>query len=202
MASRDRPSTPSPETAAPRKRGRPTEQERAQRRDDILDAAVRLLIADGFHQVTLDSIAAEAHVTKRTIYGYFGDRTDIGIAAVDRLRERVLDVPHDAHSLPELAAAIVFTLHSDEAIGLHRLMIAEASSLPGLAERFYADGPRSYIVALDQRLPSPDRERATALFALLLGEPHRQRLLGLRAAPTRREAAAQAQGALRLLGLG
>ncbi|WP_313542262.1 TetR/AcrR family transcriptional regulator [Leifsonia aquatica] len=198
MASRDAPAT----ARAPRKKGRPTEQERAQRRDDILDAAVRLLIADGFHQVTLDTIAAEAHVTKRTIYSYFGDRTDIGIAAVDRLRERVLGAPDDAHDLAELAAAIVFTLHSDEAVGLHRLMIAEAGSLPGLAERFYADGPRSYIAALDRRLPDSDPDRATALFALLLGEPHRQRLLGLREAPTRREAAEHAASALRLLGLG
>jgi AcrR family transcriptional regulator len=197
MASRDAPAT----EHAPRKKGRPTEQERAQRRDDILDAAVRLLIADGFHQVTLDTIAAEAHVTKRTIYSYFGDRTDIGIAAVDRLRERVLGAPDEAHDLAALAAAIVFTLHSDEAVGLHRLMIAEAGALPGLAERFYADGPRSYIAALDRRLPHSDPERATALFALLLGEPHRRRLLGLRDAPTRREAAEHAASALRLLGL-
>ncbi|WP_432974823.1 TetR/AcrR family transcriptional regulator [Dactylosporangium sp. CA-233914] len=187
--------------SAPRKRGRPTQAERAQRRDDILDAAVRLLVAGGFSQVTLDDIVAEAHVAKRTIYGYFGDRTEIFLAAVERLRDRTTGLPAEEDSLAGLAAKIVFALHSDEAIGLHRLMIIEAHSFPDLAKRFYRDGPQAYVTALNERLPEPDPEQAQALFTLLLGEPHRQRLLGLRPAPDRAEAAAHAQGALAQLGL-
>ncbi|MDX3006611.1 TetR/AcrR family transcriptional regulator [Kribbella solani] len=182
--------------AEARKRGRPTEAERARRRDDILDAAVRLLIADGYAQVTLDDVVAEARVTKRTIYAYFGDRTEIFLAAVERLRDRTLEQPARADTLEQLAAKIVFALHSDEAIGLHRLMIAEARTFPELAARFYQDGPRTYIAAIDARLPEPDAVRAEALFALLLGEPHRQRLLGLRPAPTRAAAKAHARAVL------
>jgi AcrR family transcriptional regulator len=187
--------------AAPRKRGRPTEAERAQRRDDILDAAVRLFVAGGFSQVTLDDIVAEAHVTKRTIYTYFGDRTEIFLAAVARLRHRTLGWPATGDSLEELAANIVFALHSDEAIGLHRLMITEVHNFPDLAERFYRDGPEAYIQALRDHLPTPDPDLAQSVFALLLGEPHRQRLLGLRAAPTRTAAAEHAHRVLRQLGI-
>lgn len=183
-----------------RKRGRPTESERAQRRDDILDAAVRLLIADGYPQVTLDDIRAEAHVTKRTIYAYFGDRAEIFLAAVERLRDRTLARPDEGDGLEQLASKIVFALQSDEAIGLHRLMIAEARTFPQLAAAFYHDGPESYVAALDLRLPESDPPRAEALFALLLGESHRRRLLGLAEAPTRTEAAALARVALDLLG--
>lgn len=186
---------------APRKKGRPTDAERAQRREDILDAAVRLFLAGGFEQVTLDDVVAEAHVTKRTIYAYFGDRTEIFLAAVERLRDRTLTPPAPDEGLVDLAARIVFTLHSDDAVGLHRLMIAEARRFPDLARRFYADGPRRYIAALDERLPSPDPDLAEAVFTLLLGEQHRRRLLGLAPAPTRRAARAHASRAVaRLVG--
>jgi AcrR family transcriptional regulator len=182
-----------------RKRGRPTASERAQRRDDILDAAVRLLIADGYAQVTLDDVVAAARVTKRTIYAYFGDRTEIFLAAVERLRTRTLAEPDEHDSLEELAAKIVHALHSDEAIGLHRLMITEARSFPDLAARFYEDGPRTYIAALRERLPTAVADRAEALFGLLLGEAHRERLLGLRPAPSRAAARAHALAALALV---
>ncbi|WP_245633803.1 TetR/AcrR family transcriptional regulator [Amycolatopsis jejuensis] len=185
----------------PRKRGRPTETERAQRRDDILDAAVRLFATGGFGQVTLDHIVAEAHVTKRTIYGYFGDRTEIFLAAVDRLRRRTLEQPPADTGLLALATGIVSALHSDEGIALHRLMITEAHSFPELAREFYRDGPQAYIAALNERLPEHDVDLATALFTLLLGEPHRQRLLGLRAAPGRAAAARHARMALWQLGI-
>ncbi|WP_314149760.1 TetR/AcrR family transcriptional regulator [uncultured Leifsonia sp.] len=192
-----------PETqtaAAARRRGRPPEAERARRRDDILDAAVQLFVQDGFEPVTLDRIAAAAHVAKRTIYRYIGDRTEVFLAAVERLRERALQLsPTDG--LEQLALAIVLTLHSDDAIGLHRLAIGESHRFPDLAVRFYDDGPLSYIAALRSRLPESDADRAEALFALLLGEPHRQRLLGLRPAPDRAEAAAHASAALSALGM-
>ncbi len=186
----------------PRKRGRPTGAERARRRDEILDAAVELFVDRGFQGVALDDVATRARVTKRTIYAYFGDRAEIFVAAVERLRRRTLDLaggPDD--SLEQLAVRIVQALHSDEGIGLHRLMITEAYAFDDLAARFYRDGPTAYIAALRDRLPEPDQELARSLFTLLLGERHRQRLLGLRPAPTPRQAREQARAALRLLGL-
>lgn len=190
-----------PTATAQRKRGRPPAADRARRRDDILDVAVRLFVAEGFEPVTLDRIATAAHVAKRTIYTYIGDRTDVFLAAVERLRERALQLAPRAEGLEQLAQAIVLTLHSDDAVGLHRLAIAESHRFPDLAVRFYDDGPLSYIQALRSRLPEVHTYRAEALFALLLGEAHRQRLLGLRPAPDAAAAAAHARVALRALGL-
>ncbi|WP_433675655.1 TetR/AcrR family transcriptional regulator [Microbacterium gorillae] len=180
--------------AAPaRKRGRPTEAERVQRRDEILDAAVKLFIENGFGGVTFDDIREEAHVTKRTIYGHFATRAEIFLAAVERLRDRALTHP-GAGSLQELATSIVEILHSDEAIALHRLVIASAREFPELGAQFYRDGPESYIAALRQHVSDP--ALAEALFSLLLGEPHRRRLLGLTPAPSPSDAAAVAAAAL------
>jgi AcrR family transcriptional regulator len=185
-----------------RKRGRPTARERTARRDEILDAAVRLFSARGFEGVTLDDVAVEAHVTKRTIYAYYGDRTALFLAAVERLRDRALWEPSRADDVTELAGTIVFALHSDEAIGLHRLVISEARRFPELARRFYQDGPQAYIAAISQRLPDDDDPaRAEQVFGLLLGEPHRRRLLGLAPAPNRADATAYARSVLREFGL-
>jgi AcrR family transcriptional regulator len=188
-------------SVAARKRGRPTEAERAQRVDDVLDAAVRLFARDGFDQVTLDAVAAEARVTKRTIYSYVGDRTEVFLAAVGRLREHTLHGVGLERALEPLAHQIVRTLHSDAAISLHRLVIAESQRFPELAARFYDEGPRRYVAALRERLPESHRPQAEALFALLLGEPHRQRLLGLRPAPDDDVAASHAVAALRIMGI-
>lgn len=181
-----------------RKRGRPTEAERVQRRDEILDAAVKLFIANGFGGVTFDDIREEAHVTKRTIYGHFATRAEIFLAAVERLRERALAHPGEG-SIQELATRIVAILHSDEAIALHRLVIASAREFPELGAQFYRDGPESYIAALRGHVSDP--ELAEALFSLLLGEPHRRRLLGLTPTPTAAEAEALALAALARLGI-
>jgi len=184
----------------PRKRGRPTGPERAERRDQILDAAVRLFLEHGYGGVSLDRLAAEAKVTKRTIYGYVGDKTAVFTAVVSRLNREVLP-DGEAADLGALTARLVSTLHSDVAIGLHRMVIAEAKQFPELAMSFYATGPQRYIDALGELLEAPAAARAEQLFALLLGERHRRRLLGLDPAPSRAEAAAHAQASLASLGL-
>ena len=190
------------EDSAPRKRGRPTAAERAQRLDDVLDAAIRLFSERGLAQVSVDEIAAEARVTKRTIYTHIGDRTDVFLAGVERLRDRTVPGRVAGESLEELSIRIVEALHSDEAIGLHRLMIVEAHAFPELARRFYDEGPQAYIRALVALLPGSEERTAAALFSLLLGEPHRRRLLGLAPAPDAAAASAHAREALRSLGLG
>ena len=181
-----------------RKRGRPTEAERAQRLDDILGSAVRLFVDRGFESVTLDDIAAAAHVTKRTIYTHIGDRTEVFLAAVERLGDRALRDVRPEAGLDELAQHVVRALYSDDAIGLHRLVIGESRRFPQLAARFYDEGPRRYIAALRSRLPADDAAAET-LFGLLLGEPHRRRLLGLDPEPSPAAAVSRAREALALL---
>lgn len=190
-------------SSASRKRGRPTAEEREERRDQILDAAVALFVSNGYGQVTVDEIAAAARVTKRTIYTYFGDKAEVFTAAIERFRARDL-VNHGAtaESLLETAARLVFVLHSDDAVGLHRLMIGEAAQFPELASAFYASGPRGYVALLAQHLSRTDGlVQAEALFGLLLGEPHRRRLLGLAPAPNAAAARAHAEQVIALLGL-
>lgn len=192
-------------SSAARKRGRPTAEEREQRRDQILDVAVALFVSNGYGQVTIEQIAATSRVTKRTIYTYFGDKAEVFTAAVERFRIRALDDFESGEgSLEDVATRLVLVLHSDDAVGLHRLMIGESAQFPDLADRFYTSGPGGYIrllaECLGERLPPHDRDHlAEALFGLLLGEDHRRRLLGLRPAPTPAAARDHARAALSLL---
>jgi len=53
------------------------EREKAQRRQEILDAARQEFFERGFHQPTVDDVAARAQVSKGTIYLYFVSREEI-----------------------------------------------------------------------------------------------------------------------------
>ncbi|UCR88748.1 TetR/AcrR family transcriptional regulator [Mycetocola spongiae] len=192
-----------------RKRGRPTASEREERREIILDAAVALFLDEGYGHVSVDAIAERSGVTKRTLYIYFGDKSEIFAAAVGRLHDRVIREAEDrAERLPELSRRIVRTLHSAEAVALHRLVIAESGRFPDLAAAFYRAGPERYRALLAERLIATAgsgiaREAlAEALFSLLLGEAHRRRLLGILGPITDSEVARHADAALRVLGLG
>ena len=71
-----------------------------ERREQILDAAVALILANGHSSCTLEQVAEAAHVSKPLIYKYFPKREDLMKAALERefrvLRGRGLDsVPTD-----------------------------------------------------------------------------------------------------------
>jgi len=53
------------------------EREKAQRRQEILDAAREEFFARGFHQPTVEDVAARAEVSKGTIYLYFVSKEEI-----------------------------------------------------------------------------------------------------------------------------
>jgi len=70
------------------------------RRSQILDAAVRLIVASGHSGVSLEQVATAAHISKPLIYKYFPRREDLLRALLERefadLRGRGLnEVPRD-----------------------------------------------------------------------------------------------------------
>ncbi|HEX4833555.1 MAG TPA: TetR/AcrR family transcriptional regulator [Trebonia sp.] len=189
-----------------RKRGRPTAAERQAREAQILGIALGVFLRSGFDNSTIDELAAAAKVTKRTLYAYFGDKAGLFAAMVTDLATGVsLDAASDHGTLTALAANIVYRVHSDELVGLHRLVIAEAGRFPELALILHSRGDARHMARLAEHIRAeagPARAAlAEPLFSLLLGEAHRRRLLGLAPAPTRPEARAYAAGAIALLGL-
>ncbi len=67
-------------------------------RDLILDAADRILARFGFRKMTMDDLAAEARVSKRTIYLYFQSKEDVGLSSIERTVAQVFERMRDAAS--------------------------------------------------------------------------------------------------------
>jgi TetR/AcrR family transcriptional regulator, mexJK operon transcriptional repressor len=176
------------------KRGRPTAHERAARDERVLDVATDLFLANGFSGVTLDRVAADAGVTKRTLYVSVGDKHEL-LRAVVRRQHTYSGAP--TGDLESTAAGIARALLTDRAVALHRLVIAEAGRNPELAREFHEAGPLAAQAALVRAGARP--ETAAELFTLLLGELHRERLLGLAPEPTADQITARASRAVALL---
>lgn len=64
---------------------------RPQLRDKVLDAADRLLGRLGYRKTTMDDLAREAGIGRRTIYLYFSSKEEVFFASIDRVVERMLE---------------------------------------------------------------------------------------------------------------
>ena len=60
-------------------------------RDQILDAAARLILLRGYHGTSLDDVLRESGVGKGNFYYYFRSKEDLGFAIIDRVVERFLE---------------------------------------------------------------------------------------------------------------
>src|SRR5579859_1688694 len=60
-------------------------------RGKILDATERLLARYGYRKMTMEDIALEAGVAKRTIYLHFPSKEEVALCSIDRVVERLLE---------------------------------------------------------------------------------------------------------------
>jgi len=91
------------------------EREKQQRRNDIIDAAERIFFSRGFDNATMDEVAAEAELSKGTLYLYFKSRDDLTFAIFMRgsdilmkMMDKYLAKKNDGYSnLLALAGAFI-----------------------------------------------------------------------------------------------
>ena len=62
----------------------------AQRREQLLDAALDIALDRGFHAVTVEGVAKAAGVTRPVVYGLFADSTALLAGLVERAEQRSL----------------------------------------------------------------------------------------------------------------
>lgn len=73
-----------------RRRGRPRDPQADVR---ILEAAAELILARGFDSMTVDEVAARAHVGKATVYRRWARKEDLAVAAMERLYVSEMPLP-------------------------------------------------------------------------------------------------------------
>ena len=156
----------------------------------IAQAALRLFLRDGYERTSVDAIAAEAGVSKRTIYNRYTDKENLfrsvlqdmftdSMAAFARMADAhltdVTDVGRDLTAFL-MDSAVTLTLAPDR-IALIRLILTEAPYFPALLRRERGhEGMHATLARVLGRLveagklavTDPD-EAAEHLFALTLG---------------------------------
>jgi AcrR family transcriptional regulator len=98
-----------------------TTSSRGDLREAILDAVDRLLARFGYRKMTMDDVAREAGVAKRTIYLHFSGKEEVAISSIDRVVARLLarlravagsPAPEDARLREMLVTRILFRFDS------------------------------------------------------------------------------------------
>ena len=65
---------------------------RKARRAQLLDSALEVFVAQGYHAAAMDDIAERAGVSKPVLYQHFGSKLELYLALLDRSCERLLAV--------------------------------------------------------------------------------------------------------------
>lgn len=154
----------------------------------VLEAATRLFLRDGYVASTMDEIANEAGVSKRTVYNNFADKEalfrDVVMAATGIAERFAADAASelaDPDDLPSALYAVarrlaVATIDA-RVVRLRRLLIGEATRFPDLADDYYRLAPGRVMSTLEAamaslarrgRLRAVDPRRASEHFAFLV----------------------------------
>ncbi|MCV7077732.1 TetR/AcrR family transcriptional regulator [Mycobacterium szulgai] len=64
---------------------------RAVREQQMLDAAVQMFSVNGYHETSMDAIAAEAQISKPMLYLYYGSKEELFGACLNREMSRFID---------------------------------------------------------------------------------------------------------------
>ncbi|TWT18193.1 TetR family transcriptional regulator [Luteimonas marina] len=196
-----KPASPLPPAAPARAAAGPGRPKDLAKRAAILDAAKRMFTQHGFEGASMDQIAAEAGVSKLTVYSHFGDKEALFGEAVRAVCATLMpddlfvaDTTAPLHSqLADIARAFFAMITSDEALATHRMMMTPGSD-ERVRQMFWQAGPertvRAFSAFLEARaergeLDVPDVQRAAKqFFALLKGDLHTRMASGLCERPT------------------
>ncbi len=121
-----------------------------QKTDAIVKAARKTFLAHGFDAASMDQIALEAAVSKRTVYNRFRSKEELFGAAIEDTCRKVLPVNVDEieSSLPpgellmQLSLEFVKGVLEPEALSLRRIAAFEAERTPAIGQSYLVHGPQ------------------------------------------------------------
>ena len=123
-----------------------TQQHRDARREQILAAARRCFLRDGFHATSMQDLFAEAGLSSGAVYSYFASKDDVIVAIAEENMRGVTEMirnvatQHPGRPVGAVLADIMDMVHARDAQdGLGKLTVivwSEALRNPSLAARF------------------------------------------------------------------
>ena len=173
-------------------------------REAILKAAVRSFLARGYGGTSMDQVAKEASVGRRTVYNQFESKKALFDATLIRLWKqnpladlvsRIDTTRPPEEGLTQIGNSIADFWAPEESIAFVRMIIAESIHFPELARTFVSTGRNparqavsSYLQQMNDigQLNIPDPDFARAQFVeLILGQLAWLRVLGEPAVPSK-----------------
>ncbi|MCJ2177888.1 TetR/AcrR family transcriptional regulator C-terminal domain-containing protein [Novosphingobium album (ex Hu et al. 2023)] len=135
-----------PLMAAPVRAGRPTREQARARQAALLDCALEHFLDKGYEAATIEAIAAEMNMTKRTVYARYPEKAALFRAAVRRgteLRAPAQDVIEATRSgdleatLIAIALLRIRLVSTPEGTKLQRLISTESYRFPEIFQTDY-----------------------------------------------------------------
>ena len=179
----------------------------------ILDAALSVFAATGYSGASMDAIAANAEVSKPTLYQYFGSKEQLFAAMMLEKRDEMLGVfdnpsPSLVRDLVDFAWHYAQTVMRPDLLSLARLIIGEAQRFPQIGRAYQASGPDHMLAGImdyltrrrsEGALDFADAELAAQdLWGLILSAPRTQALYIPDAIPDRAALARYINNGLRV----
>jgi TetR/AcrR family transcriptional repressor of mexJK operon len=135
------------------------------KRKAILEAAKTLFLTNGYDGSSMDAIAAEAGVSKLTVYSHFTDKEKLFAEAVkskceEQLPELLFELGDGmpvAQVLLNIGHGFNQLINSRESVELHRLMVSLAAQDSTLSKMFYAAGPQRVLHGMEELLRQADQ---------------------------------------------
>ncbi len=175
------------------------------KRELIVAAARKLFLEAGYGATSMDAIAAEAGVSKRTVYSHFQNKESL-FAAIMGDMCRIIGGSNPEEPIPDeepeqvlktLGLHILHSVLEPEALDVFRVVLAENATFPELGSAFWDAGPvvmknylAWYLTELDRRgvLSVPDADLAAFQFMGMIKWPcHIRLLFGAGKPPTKKE---------------
>jgi AcrR family transcriptional regulator len=150
------------------------ERKRIETEQRIADAGLKLFAAQGYEQTTVDAIAAEAGISRRTFFHYFKSKDDILLSMQGSIGSQVIEAlgsePDDASPMLTVRNAMLRLASSfelDELVAIDRLMLS-SEAVQSRKQASYIRDEETIFAALQQRWPqTPAIElRVIALMAI------------------------------------
>ncbi|HCH50419.1 MAG TPA: TetR/AcrR family transcriptional regulator [Proteus sp.] len=178
------------------KRGRPARPEQ-EIRQEIYQATLTLLFQRGYNATTVDDIAKQAGMAKKTLYRFITDKENLVEQIVLSWTDRFIEVFHDdANNFDEFKALLSQHLHhmtqtvlNHDAVGLFKLLQQNFPSRDILMEKYQRSGILRGRELLAQWLKRQEKNKiinqydyatlSDLLLAMVIAEPLRQIALGV-----------------------
>ncbi|MGZ8238260.1 MAG: TetR/AcrR family transcriptional regulator, partial [Methylobacter sp.] len=126
--------------------GRPQKGMELLSRNRLLDAALKLFLEYGYGNLSMETIARDAHVSMRTIYSQFGGKAGLFGALIrrcsDQFVDSLLEECNPQEALVAFAKQFLYHVTRPDVVRIRAILIGESLRFPDLATQFYEQGPQ------------------------------------------------------------